>query len=241
MSEFDRRLSEAFVKLADTLVGDFDVAEVLYHLVERCTELFDVDEAGLLLAEPGGGLHVMASTSETTHLIELLQVQNDEGPCRDAFRTGKEVVVPSLEAASERWPIFVTTATNAGFNSMVALPMRLRDQVIGAMNLFRIQTGTMSADEIAAAQALADVATISLLQDQAARDSRILVDQLHGALNSRIAIEQAKGIIFQVHSIDMGEAFRLLRAYSRDHNERIADVARQIIDGSLDLHRLIRA
>lgn len=233
MTGREQRLSETFVELADTLVGDFDVADFLDRLVERCTELFEVDESGLVLADaPGGNLRVMAATSEATHLIELLQIQIEQGPCLDSFQSGLPVMAPDLgsEEAKERWPTFAQAATEAGFGSVAALPMRVRDQVIGALNLFRARVGELPPADVSAAQALADVATISLLQDRVARDSKIVIGQLQGALNSRVVIEQAKGILAHQRGVPMGEAFAILRRHARDNNQRLSDVARGLID-----------
>lgn len=240
MADREQRLAQTFVELADSLVNDFDVAEFLYRLVDRCTELFDADESGLVMTEPSGMLHVMASTSEATHLIELLQIQTQEGPCLESYSTGKPVVATDLGAASSRnrWPAFAEAATAAGFGSVAALPMRLRDQVIGALNLFRLPTGEMPPADIRAAQALADVATISLLQERAARDSRVIIDQLQGAFQSRVVIEQAKGITSQRRGIDMGEAFALLRRYARNNNQRLTDVCSLVVAGTLDPRQL---
>ncbi len=242
MATRETRLSETFVSLADTLVKDFDVTDFFYHLVERCTELFDADQVGLVLAEPEGTLQVMAATSEATHLIELLQIQSEEGPCLESFRTGRTVMANDLgtKEARERWPVFAKAASDAGFGSVAALPMRLRDQVIGALNFFRVGREMMPSDDLISAQAIADVATISVLQQRAVRDARVVIDQLQGALNSRIVIEQAKGVIAQHGRADMEQAFALLRGFSRDNNLLMTDVARRIVQGEVDLDILTR-
>lgn len=240
MIEREKVFSETFVQLADTLVSDFDVSGFLYQLVENCPELFDVNEAGLLLANPEGTLQIVATTSEATHIVELLQIQNDEGPCLESFQTGLTVMVSDLTAddLTERWPVFAAAASRAGFASAVALPMRWGDRVIGSLNMFRTEEGEIAAADVRVAQALADVATIGLLQNMAARDARIMVDQLQGALNSRVVIEQAKGIIAQQLGVDMGEAFSVLRRHARTNNERITEVSRRLIDGELDASQM---
>lgn len=241
MIEREKVLSEIFVQLADTLVRDFDVPGFLYQLIENCTQLFDVNEAGLMLSEPEGTLQIVAATSEATHIVELLQIQNDEGPCLESFQTGRIVMVGDLTAdhTIERWPVFAAAASRAGFASAVAVPMRWRDRVIGALNMFRSEEGEIPAADVKAAQALADVATIGLLQNMAARDAHIMIDQLQGALNSRVIIEQAKGVVSQQLGVDVGKAFSVLRRYARDNNKRITDVSRSLIDGELDAHRMI--
>lgn len=235
MTAREKRLVETFVSLADTLVGDFDTSEFLYRLVERCKELFDVDQAGLVLADPGGVLHVMAATSETTHLMELMQIQNHEGPCLDCFLRGETVVTEDIGAqeSRDRWPRFSEVLIEAGYRSVTALPMRLRDQLLGALNLFRSETGILRPADVSAAQAMADVATIGLIHERVVRDSRQVIEQLQGALNSRVLIEQAKGVVAQHVGVDIAQAFSLLRGYARENQIRLADVSRRVVDGEI--------
>ncbi len=226
-------LSDTFVVLADTLVDDFDVVEFLLVLSERCVALFEAEAAGVMLAAPGGTLALVASSSERMRLIELFELQGDEGPCPDSYRTGAAVVEPDLQTTS-RWPAFTAEALKAGFLAVNALPMRLRGQVIGALNLFRNGVGPIPPSDLRAAQALADVATLSILQHRLQNDSQVLNDQLQHALNSRIVLEQAKGILAEHCSVDVDEAFILLRGYARRHNRHLSQVARDIIDGTLN-------
>lgn len=222
-------LVRTFVEVADTLVDDFDVVEVLTVVAGRCVEVLDVADAGLMLQSPGGDLRVVASSSETMRLLELFELQADEGPCVDCYRTGRPVVNLELEAATDRWPRFAPKALDAGFRSVHAVPMRLRDQTIGALNLFRDDQGPMPDDDVVAAQALADVATIAILQHRAATNAQLLHDQLTEALNSRVVIEQAKGVIAASTDVDMDEAFARLRRHARAHRARLADVAHAVI------------
>jgi GAF domain-containing protein len=240
MSTREQELAETFVLLADSLVRDFDPAEFLYQLVHRCADLFAVEQAGLMLMEPSGVLHVAAATSHATHLIELLQLQADQGPCLECFRSGEPVTVADLSTSeiSTRWPEFAPAAQTAGFRSVSAFPMRLRQQTIGALNLFGSSTGIPGAADTLAAQALADVATISILQNRASDDSRLLVDQLQGALHSRVLIEQAKGIISERVGMGVDTAFETLRTYARNHNLKLADAANGIIKGNIDINEL---
>ncbi|HVF74041.1 MAG TPA: GAF and ANTAR domain-containing protein [Acidimicrobiales bacterium] len=228
-------LARTFVELADTLVADFDVVELLSLLTDRCVEVLDVGAAGLMLAAPGSGLRVMASSSETMRVLELFELQSQEGPCLDAFHTGQAVMSPDLAAANDLWPHFAPEALAAGFQSVQALPMRLRGSVIGALNLFHVERGEMRKADIDAAQALADVATIAVLQHRAALEAQVLNDQLNHALNSRIVIEQAKGVVAERRNLDMEAAFSALRTYARNHNLRLADVARGVIDGTMSV------
>ncbi|MFD7407037.1 GAF and ANTAR domain-containing protein [Streptomyces sp. NPDC059866] len=225
-------LAKTFVELADNLVADFDLIDFLRLLTDRCVGMLDVSAAGVLLADRDGKLRVMAASDEQVRLLELFQLQNDEGPCLECFRTGVPVIVPDLGTVAARWPRFAVAAQRSGFGAVQALPMRLRDEVVGALNLFRITPGPFDPAAAPVAQALADVATISLLQQRTAQRSTVLNEQLQTALNSRVLIEQAKGKLAERQGIDMEQAFTALRGYARSHNRRLADVARALIDGS---------
>lgn len=233
-------LARTLVELADTLVDDFDVVELLSRLSERCIELLDVAAAGLMLAGPDGELRVMASSSETMRMLELFEVQSQEGPCLDCYRTGEAVVNQDLTRVNGRWPRFAPEALAAGFRSVHSLPMRLRGNVIGALNLFHAGPGEMLLDDVVAAQALADVATIAILQHRAVLEAQVLNDQLQNALNSRIVIEQAKGMVGERLGLDMAQAFNVLRHHSRSNNLRLADIAAGIIGGRLTAASLDR-
>lgn len=227
----EQDLAAAFVDLADTLVSDYDVADLLYRLVEHTVQLLDAAEAGLLLSDQRGGLHVMASTDEKTKLLELLQLQADEGPCLECYRSGQAVAVDDLAGAVERWPTFTPVALAQGYLAVHTFPMRLRETTIGALNLFSAHAGALPADDRHVAQALADIATIGLLQERAIHHNDELVAQLEGALASRVVIEQAKGVLAEQGGLDMDAAFRVLRAQARNGNRRLADVARDVVDG----------
>ena len=224
-------LSETFVELTDTMVADFDLIDFLHVLTSRSVELLDVSAAGLLLAAPGGELHVVAASSEAARLLELFQLQSDQGPCLDCFRSGQPVSATDL-AADQRWPRFASAAGQAGFGAVQALPMRLRDQVIGALNLFRAAPGDFGAGSVRVGQALADVATISLLHERSMRRTDTLNEQLQNALNSRVTIEQAKGKLAERLGIDVDQAFDLLRDQARNRNQRLSDLARALVDGT---------
>src|SRR5579862_8853916 len=225
-------LSETFVELTDTMVAGFDVIDFLHTLTERSVQLLDVSAAGLLLADPRGELRVVAASTEAARVLELFQLQNDQGPCLDCFRTGKPVAAPDLTTAEQIWPQFTAAAREADFGAVQALPMRLRTQVIGALNLFRAAPGGFGQQDMRVGQALADVATIGLLQQRSTRRSETLNEQLQGALNSRIVIEQAKGKLAERLGLDMDQAFTVLRGYARDRNLRLSDLAGAFIDGT---------
>ena len=234
----EQLLSKTFVELADNLVADFDLIDFLRLLTDRCVGMLDASAAGVLLADRDGKLRVMAASDEQVRVLELFQLQNDEGPCLTCFRTGAPVIVPDLTREIDRWPRFVTAAHRGGFGAVQALPMRLREETVGALNLFRAAPGPFDPPATLVAQALADVATISLLQQSTTERSTVLNEQLQAALNSRVLIEQAKGKLAERQGIDMERAFTALRGYARSHNRRLADVARAFIDESEPLYGL---
>jgi len=226
----EQQLARVFVELADTLVADFDVIGFLHLLTERCVSLLEVDSAGILLTDQQGRLRLVAASSEQTRLLELLQLQSDQGPCLDCFTTGQPVGSSELSADIQRWPVFTAAARRAGFVAVQALPMRLRDNIIGTLNLFSANSGTLAADITALGQAFADVATIGILSERAAREKHLLSQQLQIALNTRVIIEQAKGTLAERRGLSMDQAFSTLRDYARSHNRKLADVALAVID-----------
>jgi len=224
-------LARTLVELADTLVADFDVVDLLTVLVDSCVDVLDVGAAGIMLASPDGELRVMASSSEAMRVLELFELQARQGPCLDCYRSGVAVVNQNLSSGREQWPRFATEAIAAGFHAVHALPMRLRGTVIGALNLFHVEPGEMRKADVDAAQAFADVATIALLQHRAVIEAHVLNEQLSGALNTRVVIEQAKGVVAERQGLDMDQAFATLRNHARSHNLRLTDVARDVIEG----------
>jgi len=224
-------LSDTFVELADTMVADFDIIDFLHLLTDRTVLLLAASAAGVVLADPRGELRVAAASSEEAGLVELFQLQNDQGPCLDCFRTGRPISAADLTGPDQRWPRFAQAATQAGFRTVEALPMRLRDQVIGALNLFRAEPGRFETADLRIAQALADVATIGLLHERNVRRSETVAEQLQAALNSRVMIEQAKGKLAERYGIDMDRAFTMLRGYARNTNQHLTDVARDFVTG----------
>lgn len=227
-------VAATFVQIAHTLVDDFDVIDVLTVLAGRCVELFDAAAAGVLLADASGSLRVMAASSEEIKLLELFQIQNDEGPSLTSYHSG-EVVIDSDLRTSSRWPAFAAESVRAGFPSVCALPMRLRENVLGCLNLFMSEQPGLSNDDVILACALADVASIAIVQAQANRDAAVRESQLQHALESRIAIEQAKGMIAERGGVDMNEAFARLRDYSRSQQRRLSEVAGALVAGQLNI------
>jgi hypothetical protein len=236
----EQRLAETFVELADTLVDDFDVIDFLDVLAGRCVELLDVAAAGIVLADQGGSLRPVAASDERARLLELFEVQNDEGPCRDCYRLGTAVVSEDLDGARERWPQFTPSAIAAGFRAANALPLRLRSQVIGSLNLFHADPGSLDIAGLRVAQALADAATIGILQQRSIRRGEVATGQLQAALTSRIVIEQAKGVLAERLKISTDDAFSVLRAAARSRNQLLSDLACDVANGSADAAQLLR-
>ncbi len=234
------RLAAVFVEIADTLVDDFDVIEFLQMITARTSELVSVPAVGLLLADSRGRLQFMAASDEATRLLELFQLQHNEGPCLDAFTTGAQVVNADLGHAASRWPAFAPRASAGGFRSVHALPLRLRTTVIGALNLFGTDAGVLEPADVKVVQALADIATIGLLQEKAIRHGEVVTEQLQHALNSRVVIEQAKGALARIHGVDVDAAFVMLRSYARNHNRKLVDLARLVVTDPAQVPGLVR-
>lgn len=229
----ERRLAEVFVELADTLVEEFDMVDFLQTLTERAVELVPADSAGLMLHDQRGNLQVVAYTDEPARLLELLELQHDEGPCLDCFARGQALSNTDIAAAHDRWPRFAAAAIEAGYATSHAVPMRLRNQVIGALNLFAVAREPLSDDHLAVVQGLADIATIGLLHERAVRDQSVLAEQLQTALHSRILIEQAKGVLSARAGVDVTEAFRRMRHHARSTGHSLTSVAEAVVAGAL--------
>ena len=229
----ERAVAEVLVSLADSLVDDYDVIDMLHRLTEECVQILPVDAAGLLLSDQRGNLQLVSSSTEQARLLELFQLQAEQGPCMDCFRTSRQVTVPDLAREDSRWPRFVARASAAGYAAVHAMPLRLRDETIGALNLFNEHAGALESDSLRIGQALADIATISILQERAVHRNDVLVEQLHRALSSRIIIEQAKGVIAERNQVDMPQAFADLRGYARRHRRKLTEVATEVVEGKL--------
>ena len=230
--------TRTFVELVDSMVDDFDAIELLTLLTQRALELLDAAAAGILLADDNNRLRVLASSNEDAELLELLQVQNDDGPCLDCYRTGRVVETPDLRERSD-WPRFASEALEHGFHSVSAVPLRLRNETLGCLNLFMTQPGGLSEQDLALAQALADVSTIAMVQDRVVREAAVRERQLQTALDSRVVIEQAKGMIAEHAKVDMSAAFSLLRDHARRHNLRLTDLATDLLDRRIPMDQLI--
>ena len=222
-------LAQAFVRLADTLARDFDVVDFLHGLSEDSVEILRAEAAGVMLADPRGGLRLIASSDERMRLLELFQIQGAQGPCLDAFSTGRAVQA-SAAGSRARWPVFAPQASRAGFQVMCAVPLRVRTEVIGALNLFRGSDEPFTGAEMAIAQAMAEMAAIGLIQERAVREGNLLAAQLQAALNSRVIIEQAKGMTAEYLTTTVDDAFTRLRSYAHYHNRKLSEVASDVVD-----------
>jgi hypothetical protein len=226
-----------FVEIVDTLVDDFDVIDVLTHLTSRSVELLQAAAAGILLADAAGQLRVIGASTEQVGLLELFQIQNDEGPCLDSYRTGTVVFNANLDADSA-WPRFAKESVRCGYPSVCAVPLRLKSLTLGCLNLFMSEPIALTGAEMLLSQALADVASIAIVQDQATREAAIREGHLQHALTSRISIEQAKGMISERIGVDMDEAFNRLRSFARTNNRLLTEVAQSIVAGTTGIESL---
>lgn len=233
MTSTDRAVRDTFVQLADTLVDEFDVIDFLDMLSHRTVELLQISACGVMVADHNDGLNVVAASSERTRSLELYQLQNVEGPCQECYQTGERVRSDDLADDDLRWPKFAPIARAAGFTAVEAVPMRLRDEVIGAMNLFSVTAQELDQQTVDLGQALADMATIGILHERVVRERQMLAEQLQTALDSRIVIEQAKGVIAERTGVSVQQAFGELRSYARRNNRKLADVAAAVIEGDV--------
>jgi GAF domain-containing protein len=235
----EENINDAFVRVAGTLVDDYDVVELLSTLVHTCTQLLNVQAGGILLADGTGLLELVASTSEEAEIVEVMIVAAGAGPCIDCFTTGAVVSIPNIETDAAQWPRFRRTALEQGFRAAHATPLRLHGEVIGAMNLLSTEPGALSDRDARLAQALADVATVGILHERSLRQPELVAAQLHLALDTRILVEQAKGVLAEVHSCTMTEAFDALRDYARVHEITLRAAAAGVVDRSISVHSLV--
>ncbi|WP_394428326.1 ANTAR domain-containing protein [Streptomyces sp. SGAir0957] len=229
----EQHIARTFVELADTLVEDFDVIDFLHQMTVRCQELLDVTDAAVLLAHPGAHLHSPAPCDPSPALQRVLDVACAEGPAVEAHRTARAVTAPGPAGADAHRTEFDRVRADAGYTLATALPMRLRQDNLGALLLLRTGDRPLRADDLALAQALADAATIGLLQARVIREQHTVNEQLHTALQTRIVIEQAKGILAARSGITLNQAFEALRRHARHHRVLLNEVAREVIENGL--------
>ncbi len=227
----EREIVDSFIGFANRLAGDFDVLDVTIQLTDDCARLLDVAAAGLLLADPAGVLHLLAATSEQARSLEVFQLQREQGPCLDTFRTGQPVSVADLAGEAARWPRFATVAAEQGFASVHAIPLRVRHEVLGAMGLFGTTTGAMNDDDMNLARALAHVASLAIVQQSADVSRASLLQGMQTMVSGRGLLEMAKGVLAEVFALSMEQALARLRRYAHEHNERLTEVARRVVAG----------
>lgn len=230
-----QRIAEVFVELTGTLVDDFDVVDFLHLLTDRCVELLAVSSSGIVLSDESGRLQVVASTSRTTHDLELLELETHEGPSLATFATGDPVVNLDMATAAVRWPTFAAAAAETGVVRATSLPLRLRGRVIGALNLFSDVGEPLADTAVALGQAMADVATIGLINERSLRERTLLSEQLQNTLQSRIVIEQAKGVLAARAGIGVADAFVRLRHRARRTGVPLTVLADAVVAGELHL------
>ncbi|MGW0331675.1 GAF domain-containing protein [Streptomyces sp. NPDC003011] len=232
----EQRLAEVFVEVADSLVEDFDVIDLLHRLSTRCVELLDVSAAGILLADAHGELQIIAASDEHTRLLELFALQHDQGPCVECYRTGaaRTNIDLTRTEVTAGWLRFATRARETGYVATHAIPLRLRNRVVGALNLFQSTAHRLGDEDIALAQALADVATIAILQQRTLEQSHLENSQLENALTSRVLIEQVKGVLAERWNTSVDDAFAAFRSYARARRMRLSELALRIIAGEFD-------
>jgi len=236
-TDADREVAivDAFVYLSDTLVADYDVIEFLHFLTERCVEFSAVDEAGVMLAAPSGHLQAVASSTERSRLLELFELQNQDGPCLDAYRNGTVISSVDLALDRDRWPTFAPRALDVGFTAVHSVPLKLRDEVIGALNLLRVEPGAVTERDAKVLRALSDIATVGILQERLLSQSGPDASGLQTALASRVQIEQAKGMIAERNDLQIDDAFERLRTYARANGLRLTAVATGVVNRTIDL------
>ncbi|MGV8857064.1 GAF and ANTAR domain-containing protein [Rhodoglobus sp.] len=236
----EAQISAAFVTVAETLSADHDMVDVLHTFVERCAEIVCMDAGGLVLVDDTGELQLMTSTNEAAMMLESIQLEDGAGPCIDCFQSGNAVAIDDI-SASVAWPVFSSTAVGLGFNSLLSIPMKVQGRVLGTMNLFRAASEAVSSRDAAVAQALADVATIGITHERALHEAHVVEEQLHNALTSRIAIEQAKGIVANGLSLSMDDAFGILRQYARDRNLTIRATSELVSRREVTVQHIVAA
>lgn len=229
----ERSISGAFVAIANSLVDGYDAVDLFEGLTQGCAHVLDIASTGLLLADEHGVLHVVAASSEAARDLEAFQLQREEGPCLDCYRGAVPVLVEDLSRHIARWPVFAPAALAAGFASVHAVPMRVRETVLGTLGLFHTKVGALSADDLDLAQALAHVASVAMVAERALSDVCAVNEQLQTALRSRVVLEQAKGVLAERGQVDMAEAFARLRGYARDHNAKLTDISQRVVTREL--------
>ena len=228
----ERMVVDTIIELADTLASDYDVGDLLHMLVERCVAVLDVAAGGVLLEAADGHLRVAAATSGKITELEELEIEAGDGACLEAYQRARQVLCGDLREAQHRWPRAAPKAVDLGIIAVCTFPLRLRSDCIGSLCLYRESPGELRDDQLRLAQAFADVAAIGILQQRTLASGEQRAQQLQHALESRIIIEQAKGILAERHGITPNQAFRALRRHARHHQRKVRELAQQVVDGA---------
>lgn len=236
----EEKINDAFVAMTDALMNDYDIVDLLSTLLNDCTEILGVEAGGILLADSSGVLELVASTSEEAAVVETIIIAAGAGPCIDCFTTAQPVSVPDIDAVAGKWPKFHRTALDQGFRSTYAVPMRLRSEVIGVMNLLSSELGPLDEKDGRIAQALADIAVLGILHERNFRNPFVIQEQLHLALDTRILIEQAKGVLAQAEGLSMADAFNALREYGRANGVTLRSAAEGAVRRTITPTELVR-
>lgn len=236
----DQLLATTFVELADTLGDDFRALDFLQNLAERSAEIFDASAAAIVLADQRGDLQQVASTSHASRVLGVISLSLSRGPAQESVFTGEPIVnVPEARAAA-RWPRFVTAAADIGFHSVQVFPLRYRNEVLGALSLLFAEPTRISGADAHIAAALTRVATIALMQERTPRQKELLAERMQSALGEQVLLEQAKGVVAQLADVTVESAFTLMLTYSRTESRALSEVARSVLDGSLEAKTLAR-
>lgn len=231
----EARIIDTLVELADILVTPFEPDDLLYRLVDSCLEVLDAQAAGVLLRDQSGELRAVTATSRDVKELEVFEVALSEGPSYEAFRSGEQVAVDDLANHGHEWPNITSAAQRQGFAACYGFPLRWHDDTVGALNVFLTAAqAPMSMSDQRAGRGLADIATIALLQGQRSSEADARTEQLQQALDNRVLIEQAKGLLGERHGLGAREAFERLRRYCRGHNLSLHQAAQEILEGRLD-------
>jgi hypothetical protein len=226
----DRATGRTFIELTDVLVAEVD----LHRAAVLCAELLDVHGAGVLALDEDKALTSVAASGETAALLIRLEVDHDQGPGVDALRGGDLVECADLGAGELRWPRFAPLAVAAGMGAAYGMPCRLRDTTVGALTLYRTAVGALPPERVEVGRGLANTVALGVAAHRG-REQGLRVEQLQGALNSRVIIEQAKGMLAERAGLSVDEAFAVMRVHARNSGTKIRDVARQVLSGALTL------
>jgi GAF domain-containing protein len=226
----ERLLLEVLSDFAHTLAGRFDVSEVLYRLAENVVSILGVAGAGVSVVDDEGRLRPVTWINELTAQLERVEEANQQGPCVDSFLQGVVIRVPRLSEETGHWPEWCAEAKRHGVEAVLGVPLRAGETVIGAMNVYSIEARQWRDDDVQVAQVLTDMAAGYVANASDLEQSRRVTEQLTEALESRIIIEQAKGMLASEYRISVDEAFKVLRSHSRRHGASLRALADAVVN-----------